>query len=171
MAELSSAGLLSTNHIDIVTYDTASKLPYLTAIYRESLRFSAPQLQLPRVSDGMTLNGVFIPAGTNISTSASVIGRSTDLYGPTADEFRPERWMDADEGTLKNWGRHNLGWGGGTRKCLGKNIAVMEIFKVAVQVSGQRTNIDGWLVDRCSSLGYLNQSWWRVEMNSGLSCD
>lgn len=50
---------------------------------------------------GVELCGVHLPAGTNVSISAPVIHTLKDVFGDDADEFRPERWMDATPEQLK----------------------------------------------------------------------
>jgi cytochrome P450 len=52
---------------------------------------------------------------------------------PFPDEFRPERWMTKDENgkpsspDLESMRDHILVWGKGSRTCLGKPIAIMEL--------------------------------------------
>jgi cytochrome P450 len=70
------------------------------------------------------------------------IGRSKSIWGEDADVFRPERWLQqesesADQFTerLESWRKNDITWGKGDVTCVGKNIAMMEIYKVAVEVS------------------------------------
>ena len=57
---------------------------------------------------GATICGEYLPAGTNVSMSAPVIHTNTDVWGKDADEFRPERWIDADADSLKTMDRNFL---------------------------------------------------------------
>lgn len=41
-----------------------------------------------------------LPEGTVVGLNAWVIHRD-QIFGPDADRFRPERWLDADEEHLK----------------------------------------------------------------------
>jgi cytochrome P450 len=48
-------------------------------------------------SGGARFCGVQIPAGTVVGVSAAVVHRDTDIFGPDADQFRPERWIPGNE--------------------------------------------------------------------------
>ena len=73
---------------------------------------------------------------------------------PNADTWDPERWISTLGGTveMKN---ALLVWGGGTRICLGKNMAMMEmkiaitrlIERFTIRVSSQRTHDDMLITD------------------------
>ena len=85
---------------------------------------------------GDTLNGVFIPGGTNVGTNPWYIMRDPANFGPDASNFIPERWITVDEERKKEmeyvW---ELVWGYGRYKCLGQGIAMMELGKVVFGVS------------------------------------
>ena len=51
---------------------------------------------------GTTLCGHYIPAGTVVGIAAPVINHVEEVWGPDADVFRPERWIEASEGQLKS---------------------------------------------------------------------
>ncbi|KAK4232984.1 Pisatin demethylase-like protein [Achaetomium macrosporum] len=131
----------------VVPFETASsdRLPYFTACLQEGMRISATPVQMPRVSPpgGMQLahdgKTTFIPAGAAVSSSSRLIALNEGLYGPDARDFRPERWLEASAETLKRWETYNLRWGYGTRTCIGKHLAVMEIYKICLQVSTTST--------------------------------
>ncbi|KAM5469092.1 hypothetical protein MauCBS54593_004444 [Microsporum audouinii] len=57
---------------------------------------------------------VFVPKGTSVVYSAFSMHRRTDIYGPDALEFKPERWETLRPG----WGY--LPFNGGPRICLGR---------------------------------------------------
>jgi cytochrome P450 len=57
---------------------------------------------------GATICGVYLPAGTNVSVSAPVVHVNKDVWGEDADEFRPERWMEADADRIKIMDRNFL---------------------------------------------------------------
>lgn len=52
-------------------------------------------------SGGSQICGHYIPAGTVVSIMAPVINRTQSIYGEDADEFRPERWLEANTEELK----------------------------------------------------------------------
>lgn len=79
------------------------------------------------------MHNQFIPAGTEIGANPYVIHRNKRVFGQDADRFRPERWLDLEQTAFMD--KYLLTWGYGTRICLGKNIAMMETYKLLVQVS------------------------------------
>lgn len=124
----------------VIKNTEAQNLPYLQACIQEGLRLFMPLQGLAgRVSpspDGVTFNGVFIPPGTEIGISTYAIGHRRDIYGPDADTFRPERWIENDSETVKKFERTNeLVFGSGRSSCLGKGIALMELSKAIFEVS------------------------------------
>lgn len=57
---------------------------------------------------GMMVSGVNLPAGTNICMSAPVVHYDKSVFGQDADQFRPERWIEADQEQLKVMNRSFL---------------------------------------------------------------
>ena len=51
--------------------------------------------------EGATICGVELPGGTNVSVTAPVVHMDKAVYGVDADDFRPERWIEADAEQLK----------------------------------------------------------------------
>lgn len=117
----------------------ARKLPYLQAIIKEGLRIFPPVVGLMEKAvppEGDTLNGRFVPGGTRIGYGAWGIFRNRKVWGEDADVFRPERWLGDDKEKVKEMeGVLGLVFGEGRWQCLGKNVALMELNKVFVEVS------------------------------------
>lgn len=68
-------------------------LPYLEDVCRESLRYipSIPMtVRQSREDDYMA--GYFIPGGTVVYLMANCINRLESYWGPTANDFNPDRW-------------------------------------------------------------------------------
>ncbi|KAI1798728.1 cytochrome P450 [Daldinia bambusicola] len=130
MEELESkkqAGELSSP----VTFQEAEACPYLQAILYEALRlYPATSELLDRdvPEGGMTIDGHYVPGGVAVGTSPWVIHRVQEIWGPDAEEFRPERWLEKEnEGTLK---RFFFSFGGGSRTCIGRHISWLEMSKL-----------------------------------------
>ena len=81
---------------------------------------------------GLQYGGWHIPEGTEVALSWGLTNRDPKLYGPGAEEWRPERWLD--EAHAREFEKFNATWGYGAYVCLGKNLALMEIYKTTVQV-------------------------------------
>ena len=57
---------------------------------------------------------IFVSADTAVEYHFYAIHRQQDIYGPDADEYRPERWETLQPG----WG--HLPFSGGPRACIGR---------------------------------------------------
>lgn len=69
--------------------------------------------------------------GEVVIFSQYVNARRKNIYGPDADEFRPERWEDAKS--------FEIGWAyfpfnGGPRQCLGQDFALFEIYYTVIRL-------------------------------------
>ncbi|KAL4966075.1 cytochrome P450 [Aspergillus stella-maris] len=112
---------------------TLEPLPYLTAVVNESLRLSPPVPLIRRVSKhSTTLLNHPIAANTQVLISPYAINRSQELWGPNAEVFKPERWLDPDTGKVNNHGGAvnnyaNLTFSHGRRSCIGQGFARAEL--------------------------------------------
>ena len=78
------------------------------AVLKEAMRL-CPSTGLPLERlvpcGGVTVCNTFLPECTNISACASAMHGLKDVYGEDAGEFRPERWIEADERVLREMNR------------------------------------------------------------------
>ncbi|KAK1977679.1 cytochrome P450 [Colletotrichum cereale] len=118
----------------------ARQLPYLQAVIKEGLRMYPPStgLNYKQVAKGGTqLCGKFLPEGTQLGVNIQKLMRSKETFGPDADVFRPERWLEAaeyGERLQEMTGVVDLAFGHGRFQCLGKTIAAMELNKIFVEL-------------------------------------
>ena len=128
------AGKLS---LPVATYEETSALPYFMACCQETLRLSpSVSMVLPRYASqgGMFVGDTWIPDGTEISANPYVLHRDTDVFGEDADTFRPDRWL-GDAKQVRRMEKYFFAFGYGSRKCIGRHLAVFESQKFLVQVS------------------------------------
>jgi len=110
---------------DDVHFENAKNLVYTTAAFMETLRLypSVPSDIKTAVNDDVLPNGVKVPAGTTIVYHMYIWGRAPELWGPDASEFKPERWLGAEE---KHSQYKYITFNAGPRLCLGKHVATLE---------------------------------------------
>jgi len=84
---------------------------------------------------GDTINSLFIPEGTKIGYCAWGLFRDKKLWGEDSDVFYPERWLEGpSENIQAQESILELIFGYGRWQCLGKNVALIELNKVFVEV-------------------------------------
>ena len=124
-----------------VSWKVASGLVYLDAVIQESLRFyPAVSFALERVvpQEGLKLpDGRFLAPGTVVGMHPWVVTRDKSIFGTDADSFVPERWLQEEgEATsafssrIARMKNGILSFGAGKRRCAGKNLATLEMYKV-----------------------------------------
>ncbi|SPJ72333.1 related to pisatin demethylase (cytochrome P450) [Fusarium torulosum] len=121
-----------------ISWAQTQTLPYLQAVVREGLRMWPPVAglgfkQVP--PEGDTINGFFVPGGTQVGQGFYAVGRSRLVWGEGADVFRPERWLLAEGDRLRDMiAAFDTHFGHGKYSCLGKPIALMEIHKAVFEL-------------------------------------
>ncbi|KAL3487620.1 cytochrome P450 [Aspergillus germanicus] len=109
-----------------ITFQEARALPFLDAVIKESLRLHpAAGFTYPRVvpPGGMSIAGRYFPERAVVGVNPWVAHRNPSIFGADASEFRPERWIN----NTKNFGQ-------GARTCIGKNISLLEMYKVIPEI-------------------------------------
>jgi len=118
----------------------ARQLPYLQAVIKEGLRVRSPAggafyKMVPPSGD--MINGLFVPGGTQIGVSHLSFLHSEEVFGPDAQMFRPERWLDPDidSGHISKMNSTlDMIFHSGKYQCLGKSVALMEFNKIFVEL-------------------------------------
>jgi cytochrome P450 len=112
-------------------------LPYLNAVCKEALRLypTLPISSRCSIRD-TTITGQFIPKGTRILIVPWATNRDPKLWGPDAEAFRPERWLDAmNGGADSNYAF--LTFFHGPRGCIGQNFARAELRALVAAFAGE----------------------------------
>jgi len=106
-------------------YEKLNKLRYLDATLRESLRlYPSVPLDAKVVASADTLpDGTRVPRGAALIYMSYAMGRSKEIWGSDASEFRPERWLELETKSPYE----NPVFHAGPRECLGKRLAMVEM--------------------------------------------
>lgn len=117
-------------------------LPFLEGLVREGVRLRGSDSfnPLARVAgaQGMVLpDGTQLPAGTLVGIKPTVAAFSEKSFGEHPQFFLPERWLQMPgEGTeafrerRSRMDRGDMSFSSGTRGCIGRGIALMQIYKM-----------------------------------------
>ncbi|MQL81102.1 hypothetical protein Taro_013553 [Colocasia esculenta] len=107
----------------MVAEDDVSRMSYLKAVIKETLRLHPPApLLLPRESMKATqIQGYEIPAKTRVIINAWAIARNPD-YWPSPEQFRPERFLQSCI-DFRGSDFQFIPFGAGRRICPGINLA------------------------------------------------
>ncbi|TFK26011.1 cytochrome P450 [Coprinopsis marcescibilis] len=128
-------------------YDELHQLPYLDAVCRETLRLYPPASLVVRTTvadailplerplkclDGKEVTELAVPRGTNIALSILASNRDPLIWGPDANEWKPERWLAPLPKTVtdsRNPGiySHLMTFIGGNRACIGFKFSQLEM--------------------------------------------
>lgn len=130
----------------IIKDSEARQLPYLQACIKEGLRIYPPVTGLmakmvPPDGAVIEVNGQekFAPAGTQVGWNSWGMMHDSEIFGPDADIYRPERWLLKDDGekeaqrVAKMTETVTLVFGYGRFGCLGRGVATMELNKAILE--------------------------------------
>ncbi|KAH8816184.1 cytochrome P450 [Xylogone sp. PMI_703] len=115
-------------------YDTLRNMKYLKHLLNECLRlypvvpsnarFATRATTIPHGGGPDGRSPVYIPKGGIVAYSVFSMHRRKDIYGPDAEEFKPERWDATNPPLRPGWGY--LPFNGGPRICVGQQFALTE---------------------------------------------
>lgn len=151
---------------DELDYDALMAMPYLDNCTKEVLRLVSPVVNTERTAvrddviplsksyktrDGKsTFNSILVKKDQLIFIPIQLINRSKLIWGPTADEFDPDRWNEIPK-MAKETGfpSHVLSFIEGPRGCIGNRFAIAE-FKAIICTFLRSFDYDsvGWEIER-----------------------
>ncbi|KAF2813329.1 bifunctional P-450/NADPH-P450 reductase [Mytilinidion resinicola] len=122
---------------DPINVDHLSKLPFINAILRETLRVwpTAPMISFTPKKDELLAGKYQIPKGEAIVAVLPTIQRDPLVWGEDAAEWKPERMLDAEFERVQK--EHPNCWkpfGNGMRGCVGRPFAWQEALLVVAML-------------------------------------
>ncbi len=132
LQEAIESGTVQSRPSGLISWSESQTLPYLDACIKEAFRIHPPAgLPLERVTppQGAEICGRHIPGGIIVGCSAWVIHRQP-VFGDDVDHYWPERWLGVDKEKLREMNASMFHFGAGSRTCIGKNISLLEIYKL-----------------------------------------
>ncbi|KAE8373920.1 cytochrome P450 [Aspergillus bertholletiae] len=115
-------------------------VPYLRAVVKEGLRLGmANPTRLTRVippSTYLQVGGYTLPPGTVVGCAAYTLHHDEEVF-PEPFEFKPERWLEdgrSDGLKTSNMERNMIPFGVGLRACIGKNLALRQLYETVSAV-------------------------------------
>ncbi|KAH8808645.1 cytochrome P450 3A5 [Xylogone sp. PMI_703] len=115
------------------TYAELENLKLLNNLFKEVLRYYPPSPSVAReAAEDVEIDGVFIPKGTLITIVAGVQHNNPTIWGPTADEFDPDRWDNLPKPAQDPYASE--AFLNGPRVCIGKSFATLEWKAIMVEL-------------------------------------
>ncbi|KAI8946322.1 cytochrome P450, partial [Xylaria longipes] len=118
-------------------YSEITSLRYVLAVTNEALRIHPSTgliLERRTPKGGVTLHGKYIPEDTIIGVNCWVVNRDKAIFGEDAHSFRPERWIESTPQDVARMRTNMFTFGAGARNCIGKNLAMMQLTKIIVEL-------------------------------------
>ncbi|CAO1634831.1 unnamed protein product [Sympodiomycopsis kandeliae] len=152
---------------DKIGLDELNRLPYLDRVVKEVMR-RHPAIDItyrtatkdeiiplgesyPTRDGKGHFNSIAIKAGTDIAIPTLAVNRSQSLWGPTADDFDPDRWLPENmPENAQNCGlpMHLATFLLGPRGCIGNRFAIAElkVLLVVLLRNFDFERVDGWQI-------------------------
>lgn len=107
-------------------YRTLKELQWLDCVVMESLRVLPPvPMTFRKTGNADYLDGVYVPKNTILYIPIRVINTWQAIWGPDAEEFRPERWLNLPKSYHSQYSL--MSFIVGPHACIGKTMAIIEM--------------------------------------------
>ncbi|XP_064639769.1 sterol 26-hydroxylase, mitochondrial-like [Lineus longissimus] len=109
-----------------ITEEHLQSLPYLKAVFKETLRMYPTVPVYGKVTEEeLEIGGYRIPAKTMINVVCCAMGRDPNLF-EEPEAFKPERWLKENREEIHPFS--SLPFGHGRRSCVGRRIAELQMY-------------------------------------------
>lgn len=115
------------DHLHVLDVETLLKIKSVTMVIQEALRLYPPAAFISREAlEEFQIGDILVPQGVCIWTLIPTLHRDPDIWGPDANEFKPERFANGVSSACKVPQAY-IPFGLGARLCLGKNFAMVQL--------------------------------------------
>ncbi|KAJ5787144.1 Cytochrome P450 E-class CYP52 [Penicillium paradoxum] len=135
-----------------ISFANLKSCQYLQYVMNEALRLypvvpfnrrtAVQNTTIPRGGGPDGQDPVYVRKGQSVTYSTHVMHRRKDLWGPDADDFKPDRWTNRKPG----W--EYVPFNGGPRICIGQQFALTEAGYVIVRLLQRFDQIEDVYPDR-----------------------
>lgn len=128
------------------SYGALRSMPYLDAVVTELFRLHPPisttarRVTHPIAVETRDHDTVVLPRGTQLFSSVYLLHRDRQVWGETADDFVPERWLGVNADSVRNRGEY-LPFLAGPRACPSSGFVLLQV-KTMLAVLLSRADID-----------------------------
>ncbi|EPQ50633.1 cytochrome P450 [Gloeophyllum trabeum ATCC 11539] len=135
-AEVGTAFVSYSGESENMDVSAVMRLPFLDACIQEALRLVPPgPFGPPRTSGsvGVNISDVYIPPNTTIHVPVYTMHRDSANFGPNADDYAPERWLEGSICTINFEGKPKIikeafmPFSAGYASCVGKKLALQNM--------------------------------------------
>ncbi|XP_021762319.1 cytochrome P450 714A1-like [Chenopodium quinoa] len=107
--------------------ETLLKMKSVTMVIQEALRLYPPAAFISREAlEEFQIGDILVPKGVCIWTLIPTLHRDPEIWGPDANDFKPERFANGVSNACKVPQAY-LPFGLGARLCVGKNFAMVQL--------------------------------------------
>ncbi|XP_074352554.1 ent-kaurene oxidase-like [Apium graveolens] len=113
-----------------ITEEKLNQLPYLYAIFQETIRAYSPLAIVPLryVSEDTELGGYFVPSGSQVAINIYGCNHDKNVW-ENPEEWKPERFMEENSDNMEL--HKSMAFGAGKRVCVGA-LEAMTISRMAI---------------------------------------
>ncbi|KAL5733074.1 hypothetical protein ACOSQ2_032766 [Xanthoceras sorbifolium] len=120
-------GQVCNGNCSLLEADSLPRLKTVTMVIQESLRLYPPAAFVSREAlEETQLRNITIPKGVCLWTLIPTLHRDPEIWGPDANEFKPERFSEGVSKACK-FPQAYVPFGLGPRLCLGRNFAMVQL--------------------------------------------
>ncbi|PWY98709.1 cytochrome P450 [Testicularia cyperi] len=154
-----------------IGYDELMGMEYLDAVCKEmmrclsavpnTVRIAKEAAEIPlskpyKTRDGRsTFTSLHVSKGQEVLVPIQAINSSTEIWGPDAEEFNPDRWFNLPDSAKQNGlPMHLMTFISGPRGCIGNRFALAEFKAMLCHLVGRFhfAAVDGWEVEAKQSV-------------------